>query len=236
MSYTPTTWQTGDTITAEKLNNMESGIENVNEPFIVTVTGSSADKSYAEIVAAFEADKEVRLVINRRVYFLSGVEPAGVTFTYLDQAQASANFVKIESGGRVYSSSKSFMLPVFEADNGKGLVVKNGVWAKGFPEPFIVTCTPTSGNYSGVMDKTVAEINEAYEAGRKIYFRVLTGANTYAEVLCTIAVKDTALYPSYGGYTIDVNNNLFIYAYTGYTNDGTMNAYGASVFPLTPAT
>lgn len=27
MSYTPTTWQTGDTITAEKLNNMESGIE-----------------------------------------------------------------------------------------------------------------------------------------------------------------------------------------------------------------
>lgn len=131
MSYTPTTWQTGDTITAEKLNNMESGIENANEPFIVT-------------------------------------------------------------------------------------------------------CTPTSQNYSGVMDKTVAEINEAYEAGRKIYFRVLTGANTYAEVLCAIAVKDTALYPSYGGYTIDLNNNLFIYAYTGYTNDGTMNAYGAAVFPLTP--
>lgn len=26
MSYTPTTWQTGDTITAEALNNMESGI------------------------------------------------------------------------------------------------------------------------------------------------------------------------------------------------------------------
>lgn len=26
MAYTPTTWQSGDTITAEKLNNMESGI------------------------------------------------------------------------------------------------------------------------------------------------------------------------------------------------------------------
>lgn len=26
MSYTPTEWKTGDTITAEKLNNMESGI------------------------------------------------------------------------------------------------------------------------------------------------------------------------------------------------------------------
>lgn len=27
MSYTPTNWQTGDTITAEKLNNIETGIE-----------------------------------------------------------------------------------------------------------------------------------------------------------------------------------------------------------------
>ena len=28
MAYTPTTWQSGDTITAEKLNNIESGISN----------------------------------------------------------------------------------------------------------------------------------------------------------------------------------------------------------------
>ena len=28
MSYTPTTWATGDVITAEKLNNMENGIVN----------------------------------------------------------------------------------------------------------------------------------------------------------------------------------------------------------------
>ena len=28
MAYTPTTWQGGDTITAEKLNNIESGISN----------------------------------------------------------------------------------------------------------------------------------------------------------------------------------------------------------------
>jgi len=28
MSYTKTTWSTGDTITAEKLNNIETGIKN----------------------------------------------------------------------------------------------------------------------------------------------------------------------------------------------------------------
>lgn len=35
MSYTPTNWQTGDTITAEKLNNMESGIEAANETLVI---------------------------------------------------------------------------------------------------------------------------------------------------------------------------------------------------------
>lgn len=37
MAYVKTTWQTGDVITAEKLNNMEGGIENAT-PLIVTET------------------------------------------------------------------------------------------------------------------------------------------------------------------------------------------------------
>ena len=37
MSYTPTQWQTGDTITAERLNNMESGIED-GQTLVVTIT------------------------------------------------------------------------------------------------------------------------------------------------------------------------------------------------------
>lgn len=45
MSYTPTEWQTGDTITAEKLNNMENGIDNANHPFVITLTPTAADLS-----------------------------------------------------------------------------------------------------------------------------------------------------------------------------------------------
>lgn len=65
MSYTPTQWQTGDTITAEKLNNMESGIENANEPFIVTLTPTAADfsgamdKTVSEIYEAWTAGKKI---------------------------------------------------------------------------------------------------------------------------------------------------------------------------------
>jgi hypothetical protein len=56
MSYTPTNWETGDVITAEKLNNMEGGIENA-QLFIVSVTRNenqfTADKTFAEIQTAF---------------------------------------------------------------------------------------------------------------------------------------------------------------------------------------
>ena len=65
MSYTPTTWQTGDTVTAEKLNNMETGIENAANAFIVTLTptaldySGTMDKTVAEIDAAYQAGKQI---------------------------------------------------------------------------------------------------------------------------------------------------------------------------------
>lgn len=39
MAYTPNTWATGDTITAAKLNNMESGIANAGSALIVDTNG-----------------------------------------------------------------------------------------------------------------------------------------------------------------------------------------------------
>lgn len=36
MAYTPFNWQDGDTITAEKLNNIESGIEEVSSGYVAT--------------------------------------------------------------------------------------------------------------------------------------------------------------------------------------------------------
>ena len=50
MSYTPTTWQTGDTITAEKLNHMEGGISCAmpiaSDTLIVTFTWNEEDFQY----------------------------------------------------------------------------------------------------------------------------------------------------------------------------------------------
>ena len=57
MSYTPTTWNTGDTITATKLNKIENGIANAGSAMIVTsseVNGAQTmDKTAQEIYDAF---------------------------------------------------------------------------------------------------------------------------------------------------------------------------------------
>ena len=50
MSYTPTTWETGDTITAEKLNNIEGGI--VNSCLIVNDVSGTLDKTFSQISSA----------------------------------------------------------------------------------------------------------------------------------------------------------------------------------------
>lgn len=49
MSYTPTNWVTGDTITATKLNKIENGIASAGSAVIITDNGTALDKTYAEI-------------------------------------------------------------------------------------------------------------------------------------------------------------------------------------------
>ena len=61
MSYTPTNWQTGDIITAAKLNNMEQGLT----PLIVNLTplyddfSGEMDKTRAELYAAYQAGQRI---------------------------------------------------------------------------------------------------------------------------------------------------------------------------------
>jgi hypothetical protein len=50
MAYTPNTWATGDTITAQKLNNMEQGIAGAGALFVnIDVDFGTLDKTWQEI-------------------------------------------------------------------------------------------------------------------------------------------------------------------------------------------
>ena len=116
------------------------------------------------------------------------------------------------------------------------LIKALGKGGGGGGEKFIVTLTPTALDYSGTMDKTVAEINAAYEAGQEIVFRVMLSENTHMDVDCTASYFDSVFtYPSFNAYIIVGDGGVIIYAFTATTNDGTKQTYGTAVYALTPA-
>ena len=57
MSYTPTNWVTGNTITATKLNKMEQGIADAGggASGLCTVTNDTMDKSYSDLLTLLSA-------------------------------------------------------------------------------------------------------------------------------------------------------------------------------------
>ena len=65
MSYTPTTWTTGDTITATKLNKMEQGIASAGSGdilFDIGVEDNVLDKTWTEISTALSSGKIARVI------------------------------------------------------------------------------------------------------------------------------------------------------------------------------
>ena len=67
MAYTPTEWKDGDVITAEKLNNIESGITE-SDFFIVKIDVSNnytTDKTYAEAMQAYQNGKTIIFILHK---------------------------------------------------------------------------------------------------------------------------------------------------------------------------
>ena len=132
----------------------------------------------------------------------------------------------------------SSLPPITSSDAGKVLAVNNsGVWGASEPigKKFIVTLTPTALDYSGTMDKTVAEISAAYEAGREIMARIIMGNGVQMDALLnSIEVDEDMDYPSFRFLTI--TNGALIVVWTGTTIDGTQTSYATSIYTLTPAT
>lgn len=66
MSYEKQTWTTGDTITAEKLNNLEDGVSGNGGVVLVTVTydeqNYQADKTFSEILEAIQNNLIVKVI------------------------------------------------------------------------------------------------------------------------------------------------------------------------------
>ena len=88
MSYTPTTWTTGDTITATKLNKIENGIANAGILFDIGVEEGTLDKTWTEISTAHSAGKIVRVCqsaegFTETLYVVATSVDDGTYFVYI---------------------------------------------------------------------------------------------------------------------------------------------------------
>lgn len=101
---------------------------------------------------------------------------------------------------------------------------------------FIVTLTPTALDYSGTMDKTVAEITAAYEAGQEIWFKVILSGTDYFEGPMT-AVRHFGAhtFDDFIGMIVLPSEGMLITVETLGTDDGTKQTYSTHIYTLTPA-
>ena len=109
MAYTPTTWTTGDTITATKLNKMEQGIANAGSAMIV-----GTNDAYAEATASGTMDKTFSDIYNALksgtpVYVKIGYETSGPSTDYAcGMGMLSVlSAIKYDTSYRVYVADKS---------------------------------------------------------------------------------------------------------------------------------
>lgn len=124
MSYTPTNWQTGDTVTAEKLNKMEQGIENANDVFVITLTptnqdfSGTIDKTYEEIVAAVNSGVKIFFKFASALYpaneiiINASLITVGGTFLVFDNISTQSWYlIKIQTNPN-YQTYSTVLFPV----------------------------------------------------------------------------------------------------------------------------
>lgn len=87
MAYTPTEWKNGDTITAEKLNNLENGVANeqvfcFNIGWDDNLQKSVIDVPFSDLEDAWRANKIIMAPNYSTASFRAYDTPSGIAFFY----------------------------------------------------------------------------------------------------------------------------------------------------------
>lgn len=126
----------------------------------------------------------------------------------------------------------SYLPYVTASDNGSELIVENGYWMLQ-KKKFVVTLTPTALDYSGTMDKTVAEITAAYEAGQEIVFSLSDGTTRFDAPVNLVSIPDSG-YPKFDATIVVTGDNSIINLTTNFAG-GDSTSYRTTIYSLTPA-
>ena len=216
MSYTPTNWQTGDTITAAGLNKMENGIEAASEVYVINLytdangyylDNAEARTLFADILPQYGKPMCFALLLSGDIY------PVSIRYFAID---GEVNVERIEVWNDVVEKIIFVRASIPDTGNFYG-EVNNGV--------FTVTLTPTAQDFSGTMDKTPAEIGAAISAGQRIMFDF---PSLSASVEATQFVSGIV---ACANITYDISGQDVLIQIVTSASDST---YSTKIFPLTP--
>lgn len=196
---------------------------------IVDVKNGTTSEIFPLIKAAFLSGKTVIGTYgSEKPLICVNCTDTAANFVSVSNNSTSVRTAQITSSN-MFTNVKSLLADVTSADNGAEMIVKNGIWKKQ-QKKFVVTLTPTSPDYSGTMDKTVAQINAAYEAGQEIVFRIYESPTKYYDLKVTLTEKTASDdYSVFGAYGILTEKLILFYA------DVIGNTYSTKIYSLTPA-
>lgn len=203
--------------------NATFSLDDTNQNFVISIESELPTPS--DLEAWFDSNRSITLIMGGTGW-VARLQPG------LRETDSGDIYYTFEGRGLSFDYDKLKFVLRFRVES---LVVScyGRVYVN---EKFIVTLTPTALDYSGTMDKTVAEINAAYEAGQEIVFHVYTTASTYYEIGCTDVYFDQAFeYPRFCAVFVYDNANVIVKVSTPLGDDGTAQAYGTTIYSLTPA-
>lgn len=122
--------------------------------------------------------------------------------------------------------------PATPADNGKIATVVDGAWAAGDNRFFVTLTVNNMDPIQGTMNYTIGEIEDAYNAGKRIIFRLSLGEGEWSYSEANIAYSNGDIFMVEFISIIDGFGLLF--GYTSGTSDKTATYFGIDVYSLTP--
>lgn len=177
-------------------------------------------------VTSFPSDGDVVIVVQAQTDTAVTVSHGTIIINSLDEVYSE--------GGKYYCKSSqasnrghTFTLTVYAS-----VQTVNTAW-EAQQKKFIVTLTPTAVDFSGVMDKTVAEIDAAYKAGQEIVLRVMVSSGVYYDFATTVSYVGAHAYPQHVCMGVVDDKLILFWTATDLPENTT---YYTTLYTLTPAT
>lgn len=209
MAYTPINWQTGDTITAEKMNKMDNGwgVQNTQlfSESVTTVAGQPAPSctlAYVGFLTATEAtvsfdstDYTVQMIESDGAHIYGEIGAQAPDFTnypfFVVSLPNGNNTLYTETAGthsiNVNASSLEVSANFSDAVNSC------------VNSPMLCVSGTT----------TLAEMSEASSLGRLMYFKPYGDEGTETFIITAFTNIDAAFIPTYSQITASFNNGIF---------------------------